>query len=799
MPALDSLAARFGAFTETRVLASAAALLSVFYVWHAAQFGDFIAEDSAITFAYSKNWVAGGGLTINPGEAPVEGYSNPTWMFLCAAFMLVGLFHEVWTPKLLGVALTLATFALAGATVRRLAPDAPRALALTPAAILASNASFVLWSVGGLENPIYAFFIALTGYWLARDIAEPARWPLAGLAAAGATMSRPEGVMYGIALAGAVLVRAATTRDARWAARSAASFVAPLVVYLAWHQLHFEDLAPNTFFAKSSHGSLPLTQRLTDLTTPGWVYTLNAITDGRLTWALLAALGVGVGRGMWARGLVYWALALPASVFFVLVSSGDWMMQYRLLTPFYVVLAVCAPAGLGALLDRPPEGSGPVVGKFAVAAATLGSLFLLSNAPAAAERALSKPSIAISWTLPLQKEIVRVLDLLDVPPEKSTLLVSDIGMPSYLANGRYRMIDMFGLTDRTVAHWIHDGDPIEHLWKYGFEDHQPAMLQVANPTAALWRLSEHPRFVDTFAPLTYPPPDPPVGVYLRRDLYRVPWEPAHTERPVIRSGSAFVHTLTSAPQPDGSLKLTVLFSVPAVSPSSPRIDLELTGRSTMTLNLPLWDGLPPHLLEPGHVYRASHRVRAPESVAPLVSARALGAELPSPIPVSHGPRELAPLPRPPRALVFTLDEPGGKNGAPKGMSLVTGPQALATVGLLAWPEGWRGARLDASEGGLVQLCTDPIAYAPRYRVISRVRVESIGQGEKEWKILNLLATAPGMPAKAVDTLRTPGAWWRVIDKTYAHAGPAGKPVSFCFEFTYGSGVLEIEELVVAPL
>ena len=44
-----------------------------------------VAEDAYISFHYAQNWVAGAGLVWNPGEAPVEGYTNFLWVGVALA------------------------------------------------------------------------------------------------------------------------------------------------------------------------------------------------------------------------------------------------------------------------------------------------------------------------------------------------------------------------------------------------------------------------------------------------------------------------------------------------------------------------------------------------------------------------------------------------------------------------------------------------------------------------------------------------------------------------------------------
>ena len=42
---------------------------------------DHVSDDAYISFRYVARWVAGQGLTFNPGER-IEGFSNPLWIFL---------------------------------------------------------------------------------------------------------------------------------------------------------------------------------------------------------------------------------------------------------------------------------------------------------------------------------------------------------------------------------------------------------------------------------------------------------------------------------------------------------------------------------------------------------------------------------------------------------------------------------------------------------------------------------------------------------------------------------------------
>ena len=59
----------------------------------------FVPDDAYISFRYAEHLAQGTGLTFNPGEAPVEAYSNFLWIVLCALVSRVGDLPDL-APKL---------------------------------------------------------------------------------------------------------------------------------------------------------------------------------------------------------------------------------------------------------------------------------------------------------------------------------------------------------------------------------------------------------------------------------------------------------------------------------------------------------------------------------------------------------------------------------------------------------------------------------------------------------------------------------------------------------------------------
>ena len=82
----------------------AAAVPMVLTGLHARIYGQWIVDDAGLSFAYARSLATGAGPVLQPGSAPVEGFSNPTWVAVLAVGRALHLFdHGAWfgTPELL--------------------------------------------------------------------------------------------------------------------------------------------------------------------------------------------------------------------------------------------------------------------------------------------------------------------------------------------------------------------------------------------------------------------------------------------------------------------------------------------------------------------------------------------------------------------------------------------------------------------------------------------------------------------------------------------------------------------------
>lgn len=83
---------------------------SIIFGLHSFVFGSWVIDDAAISFAYARNLAAGNGLVAQPGTMPVEGFSNPLWVFAMALLDLFHAFDPVVTPKLVAIGCVFLAF-----------------------------------------------------------------------------------------------------------------------------------------------------------------------------------------------------------------------------------------------------------------------------------------------------------------------------------------------------------------------------------------------------------------------------------------------------------------------------------------------------------------------------------------------------------------------------------------------------------------------------------------------------------------------------------------------------------------
>ena len=394
------------------LLAAAAVVLGLSY-------GACTQDDAFISFRYAENLVRGDGLVFNPGER-VEGYTNLSWTLLIAGAMTLGA-EPVIASTLLGLV------CLAGvvvATWRLGLGGGPAALVLVAPMLVAVDAQLALESVEGLETALYVWLITLgTGAAIREE-----RWAGSGWFVL-ACLTRPEGIFMWGAVQVGLLLRAWTQQAvgaqlrATW--RSALPVLACLAALTAWRLAYYGDPLPNTFYAKTGALAVPR----------GLHYLWAHVVSHPLLWLLVGARLVA-GR----RTASTLPLATAACLYltYVVLIGGDFKPTGRFIVPVLPMLAVLAQEALAGLVSRGARLRWSAVGVAAVVGVwgSLDQYRVAAGHGAERHANLEARKLVGDWIAT------------HTPPD-TVIAIHSAGVIPFYA-GR-RTIDMWGLTDRTIA------------------------------------------------------------------------------------------------------------------------------------------------------------------------------------------------------------------------------------------------------------------------------------------------------------------------------------------------------------
>ena len=305
---------------------------------HARSFYPFFADDSFISLQYSRRLLDGAGLTFADGEW-VEGYSNLLWVLLVAAGGALGM-DLVDAARMFGF---LGMFAaIAVLAVRFWDENGVSTAAI--AGFLACSGSMAVWAIGGLEQGLLAGLLAVafaSSWSLLRPSPSALDIGVPGAALALVCITRPDGPLFAVALAGGLM----------WARRDRASLgivgrlaVLPavfVVLQLGFRLWYYGEILPNTANVKLGLGI------------GGGLQWMAGGALGHLALVVAAGLGLAAWTDDGARRRLQ--LVLPALVcwtIYVIAIGGDIFPARRHLVPLIVLLAFPVGEGFRWLAQR---------------------------------------------------------------------------------------------------------------------------------------------------------------------------------------------------------------------------------------------------------------------------------------------------------------------------------------------------------------------------------------------------------------------------------------------------------------
>jgi len=403
----------------------------------------FFQDDAYVILRYAKNLLEGNGLTFNAKER-VEGYTELLWTLLVTggiAFHLppVGLMKVV--SMVFGM-LTLVTLWLcARLQIRRPISNA------VPSLFLAVSPSFVLWSQGGLGTMLFDFLIVAHFYQLLRYFDNPTRYHLwmTTTFMALAILSRPEAIIYlGVSM---LVFLINVWRDRRWMDMILFSGISlmTLIALYGFRLTYYGDFYPNTYYAKVSPDPIQ------------WVHGMKEFgrrflnTDFNMI--LLVVPLLLLFRHTLSLGAIWLLISIVTYTIYYLRIGTDLLPMNRLYQPTYAFLYLVSVDVFGEMSVHLQQKISSQTRRIAVTIA-IGLICLLYTADLISSTLTMAPyrgKIACSENS--LGYIGRWLETHAHPEDKVS--VTDVGATSYYAMNLY-VIDLLGLTDRTIAHALYE-------------------------------------------------------------------------------------------------------------------------------------------------------------------------------------------------------------------------------------------------------------------------------------------------------------------------------------------------------
>jgi len=413
------------------------AIFAALFVIHALSLS-FTQDDAFISYRYVKNFLSGDGLVFNPGER-VEGYTNFFLIILMLFFSSFGLDYML-VSKIIGIVSGIGIFVLIALWVNRLF-ERPKSYFITAGVLLllSANSAFAYWAISGLETILFAALIFL-GIYLASN-KNIVCVPVLAVAA----LTRPEGNM--VFLLVLVYISLAKVYRPITIIKLLLIYVLLLIPQLIFRLYYYHDILPNPFYAKTGWSVEYFGSGIQYV----WLFLRHYGFYGVLIIVPLVLFKFLPKKMYLILMVVYVYLC------YILLIGGDVLHGFRffiVLLPLLYLLFVTALYRLFNRIVSKNDKVTPIILMIIVLAAGVLTFVLprqsMQNIHFAETRLVGK--------MKTQADVIR-----NASTRRFTIGCTTIGAFSYYSNAV--VIDMLGLTDKTIAKHPQNITTIKSTWK----------------------------------------------------------------------------------------------------------------------------------------------------------------------------------------------------------------------------------------------------------------------------------------------------------------------------------------------
>lgn len=467
------------------------ALPFALFILHSLLFRNWIIDDAGISFVYSRNFAHGYGFVSQPGMRPVEGFSNFTWVILMSPFFITKIFNPIITPKIVSLIIILITF-ITVEKIITLISKYPKLGTFIVLTLLASNSSFVIWTVSGLENPLYTLLISLI-LWQSSKYSmceiNSAKLPITiSILSALCALTRPDGILYASIFPFSifndlVLGKRKSKNALKLLLLYFGVFVMVFGSYMVFRYFYFNDIFPNPYYAKGAGLSISLYEWREKLTN---ILTSIGVSRFLLVGIFIMFFYVGITKNITRPYFILLVTLLIATLIYVLLPS-DWMPEFRFATPFFLLFYIFAysTSEIVYKITKPQ--------KYVSILVILLALFFTSNSMAAffARSNNFAKSPTVPFTLVAELYADRFNEYaVKLGIKNGSILAPDIGGTLYYSH--LKVYDLAGLTDKVIARTLGKNQSV--FYDYVFDTLQPTFIHTHGWWAYISNFDADPRF-----------------------------------------------------------------------------------------------------------------------------------------------------------------------------------------------------------------------------------------------------------------------------------------------------------------
>jgi hypothetical protein len=313
------------------------ALCSIFY--------EFMVDDVYISLRYARNLARGHGLVFSTdGSAPVEGYTNFLWVILETPLFLLGMSDAaiINAIKLIGIGFGTGVLIFSFLLIREIAAD--NVMSSIGVLFLACVPELALWAVGGLETPMYIFWLVAGVYQYIREKRKGRLHIVSMIFFALMALTRPEGLFFAIAIAGwdviGTLRNTSSPKNFKPIVVGTLAFLVIYGCYFFWRYNFYGLPLPNSYYAKRLASSAHILHRLKQLS--------SFIVQLFPFFSVACFAYIALRRNGQNQNLVV-VFACLVLMSFSLIARNEWMPGYRYELPFIPFLMILFSVGMATI------------------------------------------------------------------------------------------------------------------------------------------------------------------------------------------------------------------------------------------------------------------------------------------------------------------------------------------------------------------------------------------------------------------------------------------------------------------